>query len=99
MVRHFLTVHVFGSRGCGKTTFKTHWFESSQARAISEIADVYIHVQVGKASSPDWVGVYPIWASTFLGAELINWRISFVLDRCGGLGRCMVCSVRSGCVI
>ena len=46
VIRPFLTVHVFGSRGCGKTTFKTEWFESSQARAVSEIADMHIRLQV-----------------------------------------------------
>lgn len=46
VIRPFLTVHVFGSRGCGKTAFKTQWFESSQARAVSEIADMHIRIQV-----------------------------------------------------
>lgn len=46
VVRPFLTVHVFGSKGCGKTSFKTQWFDSSQSRAVSEIADVHIRIQV-----------------------------------------------------
>ncbi len=44
--RPFLTLHVFGSGGCGKTTLKTQWFDSSHSRALSEIADVHIRIQV-----------------------------------------------------
>ena len=44
--RPFLTLHVFGSKGVGKTTLKTQWFDSSQSRAISEVADVHIRIQV-----------------------------------------------------
>lgn len=46
VIQPFLTVHLFGSRGCGKTSFKTQWFDSSQARAVSEIADMHIRIQV-----------------------------------------------------
>lgn len=57
VMRPFLTVNVFGSRGCGKTAFKTEWFDSSQARAISEIADVHIRIQASVACRFPWVQV------------------------------------------
>ena len=57
--RPFLTVHVFGSKGCGKTSFKTQWFDSSQCRAVSEIADVHIRIQVrGRGREGSYSGEY-----------------------------------------
>lgn len=54
VIRPFLTVNVFGSKGCGKTSFKREWFDSSQARAISEIADVHIRIQASIVSWYHW---------------------------------------------
>lgn len=48
VVRPFLTVNVFGSKGCGKTAFKSQWFDSSQSRAVSEIADIHIRIHVSR---------------------------------------------------
>lgn len=46
LTRPLLTLHVFGSQGCGKTTLKKQWFESSHCKVLSEIADVHIRIQV-----------------------------------------------------
>ena len=46
VLRPLLTLHVFGSKGCGKTSLKKQWFDSSHSRVISEIADVHIRIQV-----------------------------------------------------
>jgi len=46
VVRPCLTLHVFGSCGCGKTSFKKQWFDGSHSRVLSEIADVHIRIQV-----------------------------------------------------
>lgn len=48
VTRPLLTLHVFGSQGCGKTTLKKQWFESSHCKVLSEIADVHIRIQVGQ---------------------------------------------------
>lgn len=44
--RPLLTLHVFGSEGCGKTTLKKQWFDSTHSKVLSEIADVHIRIQV-----------------------------------------------------
>lgn len=44
--RPYLMLHVFGSKGCGKTSFKRQWFESSHSQTLAEIADVNIRIQV-----------------------------------------------------
>ncbi len=44
--RPFHTLHVFGSRGCGKTTLKKQWFELAQSKVLSEFADIHIRIQV-----------------------------------------------------
>ena len=46
LTRPLLTLHVFGSEGCGKTTLKKQWFDSSHCKVLSEIADVHIRIQV-----------------------------------------------------
>ena len=45
VARPFRTMHVFGSKGCGKTSLKKQWFDSAQSKVLSEIADIHIRIQ------------------------------------------------------
>ncbi|CAI8020658.1 Leucine-rich repeat serine/threonine-protein kinase 1 [Geodia barretti] len=45
--RPHLCLHVFGSRGSGKTTFKGQWLGSSHSQPLAEIADVEISISEG----------------------------------------------------
>lgn len=46
ILRPNLTLHVFGSGGCGKKSLKRQWFDGSHSPVLSEIADVHIRIQV-----------------------------------------------------
>ena len=59
--RPLLTLHVFGSQGCGKTTLKKQWFESTHSIVLSEIADVHIRIQVSKT----WVSAHYLHSIDF----------------------------------
>lgn len=72
-MRPFLTLNVFGSKGCGTTTFKKEWFDSSQARAISEIADVHIRIQASTLWGHGYLGVSCRGWGFFMTRLLLRW--------------------------
>ena len=41
-----MILHVLGSCGSGKRTFKRKWFESLHARVLPEIADLHLKLHV-----------------------------------------------------
>lgn len=44
-----LTVHILGSRGCGKSTLYKQWCDSSVCEALSRFADVQMKLEVSNA--------------------------------------------------
>ena len=49
ILRPNLTLHVFGSGGCGKKSLKRQWFDGSHSPVLSEIADIHIRIQVNRS--------------------------------------------------